>query len=186
MNETLNTILKRRSIRNFQTKQLDPDDLNTLLNAALHAPNARNLQTWHFSVIQNADLLNKMVGIIKEFMAASEDEALRERGTAPDYHTFYHAPTVVLISADETANLRQIDGGAAAQTLAVAAKAFGIGSCLIASSGIAFLTDKGQAMKSELGIPEGYEHVICVALGYPDGETPEVPERNTDVIQYIR
>jgi hypothetical protein len=35
-------------------------------------------------------------------------------------------------------------------------------------------------------IPEGYNHVCCVALGYMDGEKPEEPPRDRDVINFVR
>lgn len=186
MNETLTAIYNRRSIRNYSDKQISDTDMETLLNAALHAPNARNQQAWHFSVIQNSKLMDKMVEIIKENMKSSGIEFLQQRSSDPNYHTFYHAPTVVLISGDENANTRQIDCGTAAQTMALAAESLGIGSCLIASSGLLFASEKGRAMKKDLGIPEGYEHVLCVAMGYAKGGRPDVPARNKEVIQYIK
>lgn len=186
MNETLDTILKRRSIRSYSDKKISNADMQTLLNAALHAPNARNQQIWHFSVLQSRDQMDKMVEIIKENMKNSGVEFLAQRSSDPNYHTFYHAPAVVLISADKNANHRMIDCGAAAQNIALAAESIGIGSCLIASSGLLFSSDKGLAMQKDLGIPEGYEHILCVALGYASGDHPETPARNKEVVQYIK
>jgi nitroreductase len=186
MNETLDTILKRRSIRSYSDKKISDADMQALLNAALHAPNARNQQIWHFSVLQGRDQMDKMVEIIKENMKNSGDEFLMQRSSDPNYHTFYHAPAVVLISADKNANHRMVDCGAAAQNIALAAESLGIGSCLIASSGLLFASDKGLAMQKDLGIPEGYEHILCVALGYASGDRPETPARNKEVVQYIK
>lgn len=186
MNETLDTILKRRSIRSYSDKKISDADMQTLMNAALHAPNAKNQQIWHFSVLQNMDQMDKMVEIIKENMKNSGVEFLVQRSSDPNYHTFYHAPTVVLISADINANHRMIDCGAAAQNIALAAESLGIGSCLIASSGLLFTSDKGLAMQKDLGIPEGYEHILCVALGYAGSDRPETPARNKEVVQYIK
>jgi nitroreductase len=75
--------------------------LQQILNAALYAPNAMNQQKWHFTVIQNKHLLDRMVDIIKQNELNSGDEFLEKRAISPKYHTFYHAPTVILISAEE-------------------------------------------------------------------------------------
>jgi asparagine synthetase B (glutamine-hydrolysing) len=49
-----------------------------------------------------------------------------------------------------------------------------------------FASEKGMKLKKELGIPEGYNHMCAVALGYQDGKNPETPPRNKDVIKYIK
>jgi hypothetical protein len=48
-----------------------------------------------------------------------------------------------------------------------------------------FTSEKGKEHKKELGVPEGYEHVCVVALGYKD-ENPSPKLRRKDVINYIR
>jgi nitroreductase len=185
MNETLKVIYGRRSIRQYAEHQILDENLRAILDAALYAPNAMNMQTWHFTVIRDKSLLDRMVATIRENMLTTGIPRLLERAKDPDYHTFYHAPTVVMISGDSSARLIGIDCGAAAQTLALAAESMNIGSCLIASSALLFAADSAESYKKELGIPEGYDHVISVALGYKEGETPEVPIRRKDVFNYI-
>ena len=186
MNETLNVIADRRSIRLFKKQQVPGPELDEILTAGLYAPNARNMQKWHFTVIQNAGLLDKMVEIIKENLATSGIEFLAERSRDPGYHTFYRAPTVVLLSGAEESPFAQIDCGAAAENIALAAASLGIGSCLMTSPAFLFASEKGNALRSELGIPDGYNHVCCVALGYMDGEKPEAPPRDSGAINFVR
>ena len=58
MNEVLKAIQDRRSTRGFSDVQLTDAELQALVDAALAAPTARNAQSWHFSVVQNQELLD--------------------------------------------------------------------------------------------------------------------------------
>ena len=186
MNETLEIIHNRRSIRQFKEEQIKDDELNQILEAAIYAPNARNQQQWHFTVVQDKEMLDKMVKLTKENIMNSGIEFLKERASSPEYHTYYHAPTLILVTGDEKAQFVQLDCGAAAQNIALAAKSLNIGSCVMTSSVFLFMSDKGDEIKGELGIPQSYNHVCAVALGYPDCENPEPPPRKKDVINYIK
>jgi len=186
MNETLSVIRSRRSIRAYKAEQITDSELQQILESALYAPNAMNQQKWHFTVIQDKEVLGRMVNTIKENIANSDNEFLKQIASTPDYNTFYNAPTVILISADEKGHWVQIDCGLAAQNITLAAESLNIGSCVIASSAFLFTSDKGNEFKKELGIPNGYNHVCTVALGYKTSENPVAPPRNKDVINYVR
>lgn len=185
MNVTIKAIKNRRSIRKYKAQQISDVELQEILDCAIYAPNARNQQKWHFTVIQNKDLLDRMVGIIKENIENSGNDFLKQRASIPDYHTFYKAPTVIMISADESAPWVHVDCGLAAENITLAAEAQGIGSCIIASSGLLFMSGKGNSLRKELGFPDGYNHVCSVALGYKD-ENPAAPSRDRNVISYVK
>jgi nitroreductase len=185
-NETITTIKSRRSIRKFKPEQISYAELQEILEAALYAPNAMNQQKWHFTVIQDKDMLMRMVVKARENMMKSGIEAFAKRAAASGYHTFYNAPTVVLISCEEKNAMAQFDCAAAAQTMALAAASLNVGSCVIASSAFLFSPDKNNELKKELGIPDGFAHVCTVSLGYRDGENPEAPPRKKDVVNYVR
>lgn len=186
MNETLRVIRSRRSIRAYNSKQITDPELEQILESALYAPNAMNQQKWHFTVIQDKGILDRMVDTIKEEIVKAGNEFLKQRAIAPDYNTFYHAPTVILISADENAPWIQIDCGLAAQNITLAAESLNIGSCVIASSAFLFASEKGNEFKKKLGVPDGYNHVCTIALGYKVAENPVAPPRNKNVINYVR
>ena len=186
MNELVRIICNRRSIRQYKTKQIADDDLVQILDAAIAAPSAMNQQKWHFTVIQDKVMIDKMVAIIKENMISSGNDLLATRASTPGYHTFHNAPTVVLITADEKARFVQIDCGTAAQNIALAAESLFLSSCIITSSAFLFASAKGEELKKKLGIPGGYIHICSVALGYREGEKPVAPPRNENVINYIK
>jgi nitroreductase len=186
MNETLKVIRDRRSIKQYGAEQIPDPELQQILEAAIYAPNAMNQQKWHFTVIQDKDMLDKMVGIIKENIMNSGIEFLIERASAPGYNTFHNAPTVVFVTGDEKAKFMEISCGAAAQNIALAAASLNIGSCVMTSPEFLFSSDKGNALKKELGIPDGYNFMCAIALGYTKGEKPPTPPRSKDVINYIK
>jgi len=186
MNETITVIKNRRSHRKFKPEQIGETELQAILESAVYAPSAMNQQKWHFTVIQNKATLEKMVNTLKENIINSGNEAMAKRAGTPDFNPFHDAPTLVLITADETAPFTQIDCGAAAENIALAAESLNIGSCVIAMSGFLFESDNADEVKRELDIPEGYKHIISVALGYKDNENPPIPQKKTDVINYIQ
>ena len=66
-----------------------------------------------------------------------------------------------------------------------AAHAVGVGSCWIHRAREEFSSDKGKKLLKEWGIPESYEGIGHVVLGYPDMETPEALPRKEDYIHFV-
>ncbi len=186
MNETLETIRNRRSIRKFKPDQISYAELQMIVDAGLLAPSAANQQKWHFTVIQDKEMINRLVYRIKENMIKSDHEFFATRAKAEDYNTFYNAPAVILITAEEKNHYAYFDCGAAAQNIALAAEAQNIGSCIIGSSNFAFAGENLEELKKELEIPDGYAHVCTIALGYKVEPNPEAPPRKKDVVSYLR
>jgi nitroreductase len=186
MNEIIKTILKRRTVRQFKKDQIKESDLKEILNAAIYAPNAQNLQKWHFTVVQNKAMLDRMVEITKANMRDSRIQFFQERISSPDYNTYYYAPTVILVSGYEKHKFIELDCGMAAENILLAAESLGISSVVMTSSEFLFTSKDIIAIKNELGIPEGYRHICVIALGYREGGIPETPDRNKNVINYIK
>lgn len=185
MNETIKVIRTRRSIRKFKEEQITDSELQEILDCALHAPNAGNQQKWHFTVIQSEDMLERMESILKENMVNSGVDFLAKLASNPNIRIFGNAPTVILITADERARFVQIDCAAAAQNILIAAESLNIGSHIMTSSEFLFASEKGNELKRELGVPDGYNHICTIALGYKD-ENPPTKQRRKDVINYIK
>lgn len=185
-NETLKVIKQRRSIRQYDARPVPDEMLEAILEAGLYAPSAMNQQKWHFTVVRNKSTLKKMVQITRENLLNSNVPFLIQRAESDDYHTYYHASTVVIVSRDMEARFSEFDCVAAAQNIALAAESLGIASCIMTSAGFLFASEKGQEMKGALGIPQGYEHVCSIALGFRAGERPSAPPRNREVFTYVR
>lgn len=58
VNETLKIVKERRSIGNFRNEQIKEKELQAVLEAGLYAPNPGD-QAWHFTVVQNRELLDR-------------------------------------------------------------------------------------------------------------------------------
>ena len=60
MNETIKTLLERRSIRKFKPEQIGEEVLNTILDAGMYAPSGANQQSALFVVVQDKETLKKL------------------------------------------------------------------------------------------------------------------------------
>ena len=185
MNEALQVIYNRRSIRKYKSEQVPEAELKEILTAAINAPNAGNRQQWHFTVIQNKAVLDKVKSVMKENMLNSGLDFMVKRASEPGFVAFFDAPLLIIISGDEKSKFSGIDCGAAAENIALAAESLNIGSCLMTSSEFLFAGERGNELMKELGIPDGYRHVCAVTLGYKEGENPPAKPRNEEVINYI-
>jgi nitroreductase len=186
MSETLKAILQRRSIRSFKQEQLKDSELQSILEAGQFAPSARNEQSWHFTVVQNKEVLNKINQIIQAIFLNSGNPAFEERAKAKNFSPFYHAPTLIIVSADEKAIAPQHDGSLALGNLFLAAHALNIASVWIHSLRSLFDSEDGRTLNKELGIPAGYTIVGSGAFGYNAGETPAPAPRKEGTITIIK
>lgn len=183
-NETLNIIRSRRSIRKYSGQPVKEEDIRAILDAAVYAPSANNSQAWHFSVVRGEAMLAKVRAVMAQNMLASGVPRMVERASVPGFVPFYNAPVLIILSADPAYKYAQIDCGIAVQTIALAAESLGLGSCIMASSELLFAADADGSLARELGLPEGYRHVVSICLGYKN-EAPEAKERNEGLVNYL-
>lgn len=186
MNETLTVIMNRRSVRTYKPAQISDTELQTIMEAAINAPNGMNQQKWHFTVVQDKGMLDRMAKVIKENLKNSGVEFLAERAAIPDFNPFYNAPTNIFITADENTMFVDIDCGLAAQNIMLAAASLNIGSCIMTLPMFLFSSEKGLGIKKELGIPDGYRYVCNITLGYRAGANLEAKPRSKAVINYVK
>lgn len=131
LNEVLENIKSRRSVRTYTEQQVSAENLNLILEAATYAPSGMNYQTWHFTAIQDADILRELNEKIKGAFAKSDEPRLQERGHSETYCCYYHAPTLIIVSNEPTQWWASMDCACAMQNIFLAAKSLGIGSCWI-------------------------------------------------------
>ncbi|MCD8004823.1 MAG: nitroreductase family protein [Oscillospiraceae bacterium] len=170
-NQAVQALLERRSIRSIDPdRQLTPEQLEVFTRIATTSPSARNNQRYHFTVVQNPQLLEHMSELIRQQMMLGTEEQ-KKKASAPGYSPLHHAPTVVFITGDLKASFHvQTDCGIAAGLIVAAATEMGLASCVTASSLFMFKSDEGTALRQRLQIPEGYQTVCTVALGYLKGD----------------
>lgn len=176
MNEVLKNIRARRSARVYTDRQVTPDDLQLILDAAVHAPSGMNLQKWHFTVVQNVQALVKLNDCVKAAFAKSDDPVRQERGHSDTYCCYYHAPTLVIVSGDASSSLAPFDCACALENIFLAATSLGVASCWINQVGQTCDDPGMRAYLTELGVPQDYRVYGCAALGYlPEGHTEFKP-----------
>ncbi|HLW21704.1 MAG TPA: nitroreductase family protein [Sphaerochaetaceae bacterium] len=171
MNQALDILLQRRSVRAFAPEQITDDAVKTLVDAGLHAATAMNRQSWHLTVVQDKRLLESISGVVASVLIESGVPSLIERGRSDDFSVFHHAPTVIFVSSDGT-HYSNADCANACQNICLAAAALGLGSCYIGSFVQAFEQPAGGALLHRFELPEGYRPVFAVAVGMARGDQP--------------
>ncbi len=183
-NEVLNVISSRRSHRAYRTDQLNEEVLSAILQTGLEAPSATNRQPWHYSVVQDASLLQEIHDEAQRVMMAGDTNRRSPRFQNPDFQIFYHAPTVIFIFGEKEFGWTQIDCGIAVENMALAAESLGVGSVILGLPKPAFAGEKGDEIRARLQCPEGYDFVIALALGYA-ADTKEAHDRHPEKISRI-
>ncbi|MGI9952768.1 nitroreductase family protein [Moorellaceae bacterium AZ2] len=186
MSEVLQIIKNRRSVRSYKDRQVEDKDLEAVLEAGSYAPSPGGSQPWHFTVVQDKELIRAMSEAAKEVARSREVEFLRALGENPEYHAFHGAPTVIVVSGDETQPFAPAACAAATQNMLLAAEALGLGSCWVNFGLMAFEGAKADHFRRVLGIPEGYKPLYSVCLGYRKEEKPPAAPRKSGVISYVR
>jgi nitroreductase len=155
MNEVLNTIKSRRTIRKFKSDPIDEEMLGMILEAGRWAPSFSNLQPWRFIVIKDQALKNAL------------DKAARESVL---HLGINEAPIIILVCVDRRVDpLHAIEAGAAAtQNITLAAYSLGLGAGWIGIWG----TEAEAAIQDILNLPETTRAVSLVPIGNPD-ESPK-------------
>ena len=62
----LEFIYRRRSVRKFLDTPVSDEVIEQLIDAAVHAPSGKNLQTWHFVVVRNNTMIQDMVKAVEK------------------------------------------------------------------------------------------------------------------------
>ncbi|MBE6828900.1 MAG: nitroreductase family protein [Ruminococcaceae bacterium] len=191
-NEVLDCIHKRRSTRRFQERQIEPEQLETLLDAAIWAPSGSNSQSWLFTAVQNRETLLQLNEVVKEgFQNWVPDDnypgKVRAKASSEkeNYNFYYHAPTLVIASNRPDYENAMADCALALENIFLAAQSIGLGTCYI--NQLHWLrSDPGvREFLFQLGIPR--EHTICsaAAIGYIGAELA-APPRKEGTIRIIK
>ena len=98
-------IYTRRAVREYTSEPVDETTLRSLIDAAIQAPSAVNQQPWSFCVVRDQALLTRISDEAKAHMLRTSPMALtphfHDRLIDANFHIFYHAPALILISSAE-------------------------------------------------------------------------------------
>ncbi|SHH92056.1 Nitroreductase [Sporobacter termitidis DSM 10068] len=174
MNETLDTLLNRRSIRKFKAEQISDSALNAVLEAGRYAPSGGNQQSAIFVVIQSKDELRNQ--------SRMNAAVIGKDGIDP----YYGAPTIIHVLAEKDKITPVEDAALALGNMLNAAHALGLGSCWIHRAQQMFESDEGKALLKKWGVTGDYVGVGTCILGYPDMETPKAAPRKENAVFFVK
>lgn len=186
MNETMQSILNRRSTRAFLSTPVGAEEIRALEEAALAAPTGMNRQELRFTFITDKELIDRIDRVCRETLAAAEGgrenlARLRERGADS---VFYGAPLLILISGRQT-GWEKVDAGIAAQNLTLAAESLGLGSCIIGMIRNVFRGENPMNLNRDFSFVDGEEFLISVAIGRK-GMEKEAHVSDREHIRYMK
>ena len=179
-NETIRTIMSRKSVRSFTDQPIPAEYMETMLKAAMAAPTGSNIQPWHFVVLT--------------------DKSQYEKVFENNFNTriFNSAAAVVVFCADTTvtrpprnnpdgepvtrpSGTWRDDLGACTENFLLAAESLGLGA--VWTAGYPY-SDRYASMKRELGIPDPILPYCAVAVGYPAGDEQPKDKWKPERIHY--
>jgi nitroreductase len=178
VNETIQTIRHRHSVRLFTDRPVSDHDLKVILQAANQAPSAHNQQSWRFIVVRGprkgalAELVSSRAGAYPRPSSTLLRMAARSIVSAPVVvavantgELIRRGPELFEVGQERARDFfrtMEIQSSAAAvENLLLAATSLGIGSVWL---GILFLIK--EEVLEFLGEPAG-EFMAVVPLGYP-------------------
>lgn len=165
MNEILENIKTRRSIRHYKPDSVPSELLDKISEAGLYAASGLNRQSP--IIIQVTD---------KE--TRDELSRLNALVMGRDIDPFYGAPVVFIVLASKDMMTYVNDGSLALGNMMLEAHELGLGSCWIHRAKEVFETKEGKAILEKLGIKGDYEGIGNLIVGYVDGEYPAAAQRN--------
>jgi len=154
----LNLLRKRRSIRQFQPRAVEPGKIDALIEAALRSPTSRGRNPWEFIVVNDRKLLNKL-GEAKQHGSAFLSDA----------------PLAIVVAADrDKSDVWTEDCSIAAIVIQLAAEEIGLGSCWVQ---IRMRPHDAEStaesfVKDLLGLPDTHVVECIVGIGYPAEHKP--------------
>ena len=208
----LDFIYNRKSVRQFKDTPVPKEDIIELLKAGTYAPSPKHQQNWHFVVLQNRDIINKMADIVTKShenigqLAKNEKDFKRHMSVINYYTCFKHAPVVIIVYSCEykmieykilkdkpeckelynmaTSSQAEIQTiGAAVENLLLAAANMGYGACYM--TGPVHSRDK---IYEVMGHDETKgELMALIPVGVPEDSSAPQPPRLPleDVVTFI-
>jgi len=162
----LSAIKKRRSIRRYTDQPVTDEQIRQLLEAAMAAPSADNIQPWEFVVVRDSALKRELAR------------------THPWSDMAADAAVVFVVCANERASHHWVeDASAATENLLLAATALGLGAVWVAVYPDA---SREAYVRRVLGIPEEMRVLCLVPVGHPAESKPPRTKYKESKVHYER
>ena len=170
---------KRRSVRDYEDKEVPLDTLIEIINESCLAPSSSNRQPWRFIIVTNRKIIRRISDESKRnllnemelnpcFMSSEYEAMLRNQ----NFNVFYNAPCLVFIVGPKNLRSIEVDCALAASYFMFSACAKGLATCWIGLG--RFINDR--ELLDLIGLPESDRIVAPIVIGYPK-EIPDAPDR---------
>jgi nitroreductase len=181
-------LMNRRSIRDFQDREVPLPVVQEILQETCLAPTASNGQPCRFIIIRDREVMRRLSDESKRNLladiAGNPDAPIKVYETMlrnDAFNVFYNAPCLILIIGPQEVHSLEIDCALTAAYLMFSAASRGLGTCWIALGA----NIRSDELLQETGVPKGFSIVAPIILGYPTS-IPAAPERHTpDIVREI-
>ena len=171
MNEALQVLYDRRSIRRYKSEQISREEMDAVIRAGTCAASGNNGQSALIIAVQDKETRDLLSRLNAAVLGVKSDP-------------FYGAPTVLVVLADAKSPYAVQDGSLVLGNLMNAAKAIGLGSCWINRAKEVFDSEEGKALLKKWGVEGDWTGVGNCILGYPD-EDPAMKPRKENYVYYV-
>lgn len=154
MNNFAELVKNRRSIRQFTTEPLLPNEVEQIMQSALMAPSSKNSRPWHFILIEDKETLAKL-------------SASKESGAS----FVKDAPLAIIVLSDPVLSGAHIEDAAiVASYIQLQAEDMGLGSCWVQVAGRETSDgyDSEQFIRDLLDIPLQLAVGCIIAIGHKE------------------
>lgn len=160
--DAMKAILTRRSVRKYTNKTISDEIIKELIEAGVSAPSAGDQQPWHFIIINDRKLLDR----IPEFH--------------PHAKMLLEARKAILVCGDLNLETHigfwMLDCSAATENILIAARAKGLGTCWL---GVYPKKRRINGLRKMLKIPKNVIPFSLISLGYPAVDQSRVNRYNS-------
>ena len=173
MNQDIETLLDRKSVRAFEKRPIEPEIRVQILQATLRAPTAGNMMLYSIIEVTDQRLKDRLAVTCdnQPFIARASMVWVFLADYQRWYDYFLHCE-VDEVCAQEDRSMRTPEEGdlflaccdalIAAQNAVVAAESFGIGSCYIGD-----IIEQYETHKELLNLPQYVFPICMLVFGYP-------------------
>ena len=185
MNQSVETILTRRSVRSYRPDPIAETELTAIIDAGLYAPSAAGRQSRHLCVVVNPNIIDEINTQLKQSSQLPGYDAYKFSVTSDDYAiNFCNAPVFAIVSVAD--GMPDADGAVMLENMFLAAHSLGLGSCWINQLNPLSGEPGFRQLLTRLGVPQDYRVIGCGCFGHPDKAPPSPAPRKANAYCIVK
>ncbi|MCZ8515561.1 nitroreductase [Paenibacillus filicis] len=171
----LESLQKRRAVRNYLPREVETEKIKALLEAAVLAPNDRLREPWHFYVVRG-EAKKRYEDLAKQYL--EERFPTKPHLVAESIKVLENTPLAIVVTSDlvpgdaEASEDNEYATACAIHSMWLAASDLGLG-LVWRTRGVGLARD--PRMFEFIGSPENRRIIGTLFVGYPAAETPVTP-----------